>query len=223
MVTLRTYANPTETGMAKSLLDSHNIFCRLADEDVNRYGGAPFAMPIRLLVTEDQAEEAARILETKGPELSEDFDVGVDPSLPKEPVNANEQVLSEVREVHRTNQWILLLSIIVLVLAVYLVYQIPRHTSPWSPVYQAMRQYDYARAAELTQRIVRQHPDDYYAHEYLGDIYFKMGNLNQAESEFSRALNLSPPKSLQQKLEQVRERRERENRVRATATSTPWP
>ena len=33
-------------------------------------------MPIRLMVAEEQAEEAARILETKGPELSEDFDPG---------------------------------------------------------------------------------------------------------------------------------------------------
>jgi tetratricopeptide (TPR) repeat protein len=223
VVALRAYSNPVEAAIAKSLLDNHNIFCRLADENVNLLGGGPLAMPIRLLVAEDQVEEAARILETKGPGLSEDFDVGVDPSLSKEPLDVNEQILSELHEFHATNRWILLLSITVLVLAVYLVYQIPRHISPWSAVYQAMRQYDYARAAELTQKIVRQHPDDYYGHEYLGDIYFKMGNLNQAESEYSRALNLSLPHSLQQKLEQVRERRERESRVGPTATPIPWP
>src|SRR4029077_19627273 len=109
MVTIRAYSNPAEAAMAKSLLDSHDIFCRLADENVNLLGGGPLAMPIRLLVAEDQAEEAARILETKGPELSEDFDVGVDPSLSKEPLDMNEQILSELREFHATNRWILLL------------------------------------------------------------------------------------------------------------------
>jgi hypothetical protein len=61
MVTLRTYSNPAEAALAKSLLDDHKIFCSLADENVNLYGGGPLAMPIRLLVAEDQAEEAARI------------------------------------------------------------------------------------------------------------------------------------------------------------------
>ena len=67
MVALRAYSNPVEAAIAKSLLDNHNIFCRLADENVNLLGGGPLAMPICLLVAEDQAEEAAQILETKGP------------------------------------------------------------------------------------------------------------------------------------------------------------
>jgi tetratricopeptide (TPR) repeat protein len=221
MVTLRTYANPTEAGMAKSLLDSHNIFCRLADEDVNRYGGAPFAMPVRLLVTEDQAEEAARILETKGPELSENFDVGVDPSLTKEPLDVNEQILSELRKLHHANQWILLVSIAVLVLAIYLVYQIPRHTSPWSPVHQAMQHHDYERALILANKIVREHPEDDYGHEYLGYIYAQMGKLDQAEAEYSRAYELTPPQAVQERLRQIRERRQRESRSGPGAAPPP--
>ncbi len=62
MVTVRNYWNPVETGLAKSLLDDYEIFCVLADEDTNRYAGAPFAVPIRLLVREDQADQAIRIL-----------------------------------------------------------------------------------------------------------------------------------------------------------------
>ncbi len=82
MVTLRTYSNPAEAAIAKSVLDDHKIFCSLADENVNLYGGGPLAMPIRLLVAEGQAEEAARILKTKGPELSEDFDPGTADETP---------------------------------------------------------------------------------------------------------------------------------------------
>jgi hypothetical protein len=63
MVTVRTYWNGGEAAIAKSLLDDHEIFCSLADENVNLYGGGPFAMPIRLLVDEDRAELALRILD----------------------------------------------------------------------------------------------------------------------------------------------------------------
>ena len=62
MVTLRAYPNPAEAALAKSVLDDHNIFCSLADENVNLYGGGPLAMPIRLLVANEQAAEANEIL-----------------------------------------------------------------------------------------------------------------------------------------------------------------
>lgn len=62
MVTLRAFSNPAEAALAKSLLDDHKILCSLADENAYLYGGAPFAMPVRLMVAEDQAEEAERVL-----------------------------------------------------------------------------------------------------------------------------------------------------------------
>src|SRR3954468_3393607 len=62
MVTLRAFNTPAEAALAKSLLDDQGIVCSLADENSWLYGGAPMAMPVRLLVAEDQAEEAARIL-----------------------------------------------------------------------------------------------------------------------------------------------------------------
>jgi hypothetical protein len=178
MVTLRTYSNPAEAAIAKSLLDDHKIFCSLADENVNLYGGGPLAMPIRLLVAEDQAEEAARILKTKGPKLPEDFDPGTTNERPSEKGNINQEILAEVRRLHHTSLWMLLLAVSVLVIVVCIVFEIPRHTSPWSRVQQAVRQYDYQRALKLAKDIVREHPEDYYGHEYLGYIYLQMGNLN---------------------------------------------
>jgi len=62
MVTLRAFSTPAEAALAKSLLDDHGIVSSLADENSWLYGGAPFAMPVRLLVAEEQLEEAARIL-----------------------------------------------------------------------------------------------------------------------------------------------------------------
>src|SRR5882724_7813328 len=174
MITLRTYSNPAEAAMAKSRLDDRNISCALADENVNLYGGGPLAMPIRLLVAEEQAEEAARILERKGPELPEDFDPGTAIEAQTKNGNISDQILSELRGLRYTNQSVLLLNIVVLVIAVYLVFEIPRHTNPWSPVYQAVRRYDYERALKLATKIVKEHPDDYYGHEYLGYIYSYM-------------------------------------------------
>jgi tetratricopeptide (TPR) repeat protein len=223
MVTLRTYSNPAEAAMAKSLLDDHKILCSLADENVNLYGGGPLAMPIRLLVADEQAEEASRILETKGLELPEDFDSGTAAEAPNAKEDINQQILSEVRGLHHINQWILLVTVAVLVMAVYLICEIPRNTSPWSPVYQAVRRYDYERALTLAKRIVGEHPEDYYGHEYLGYIYLQMGNLKLAELEYSRACELAPPKGLQEKVEEIRKRRDRELRPHPSATPIPWP
>jgi cytochrome c-type biogenesis protein CcmH/NrfG len=223
MVTIRTYSNPAEAAIAKSLLDSHDIFCRLADENVNLYGGGPLAMPIRLLVAEDQAQEAMRILETKGPELPKDFDPGIASETQAGKEDINKQILSELRGLYHTNQWVLLIAVTVLIIAVYLLYKIPRHTTPWSPVYQAMRHYDYQRALILAKGIVQRHPEDYYGHEYLGYIYLQMGNLNQAELEYSRASELAPPERLKAKAEEVRKRIERQASSQPNATPTPRP
>jgi hypothetical protein len=66
MVTLCAFSTQAEAALAKSVLDDHNITSALADENSYLYGGAPMAMPVRLLVAEEQAAEAARILETGG-------------------------------------------------------------------------------------------------------------------------------------------------------------
>jgi hypothetical protein len=63
VVTIRTYLNLAQAELAKSLLDDYEICCAVAHENAHLYGGAPFAMPIGLLVDEDQAEQALRILD----------------------------------------------------------------------------------------------------------------------------------------------------------------
>jgi tetratricopeptide (TPR) repeat protein len=224
VVTVRTYSNPAEAAMAKSLLDDHKIFCSLADENVNLYGGGPLAMPIRLMVAEEQAEEAARILDTKGPELSEDFDPGSAIEMPKQKEDINQQLLSEVRGLRHTNQWIVLIAIAVFATTAYLVIELPqRVTSPWSAITQATRRYDYERAISSTKKLIAEHPEDYYGYEYLGNIYFQMGKLNEAEAEYSRAYQLAPPEHLKAKIEEVRKRIEREARTQPSATPIPWP
>lgn len=62
MVTVRTYWNQADAALAKSLLDNYEIFCALIHENANLYGQAPIAMPVRLVVDENQAEQAVWIL-----------------------------------------------------------------------------------------------------------------------------------------------------------------
>ena len=67
MVTLRTYFDPFEAGLAKSRLEAGEIICTLADENVNSWTAAKFAIPVRLLVRQDQAQHALAILDWPSP------------------------------------------------------------------------------------------------------------------------------------------------------------
>ena len=60
MVTVRTYSNSHAATLAKSLLDNYEIPCALLHENANLL--YPFAMPIRLMVADDQADRAIQIL-----------------------------------------------------------------------------------------------------------------------------------------------------------------
>jgi tetratricopeptide (TPR) repeat protein len=222
MVTIRAYSNPAEAAMAKSLLDSHDIFCRLADENVNLYGGGPLAMPIRLLVAEDQAEEAARVLDTKGPELPGDFDPGMPVEVQIRKEDVTEKILSELRGLHHGNQWLVVIGVTVLAILLYLAFGTPREVDPWSRVQQAIQRHDYSQALKLAEQVVSEAPDDYYAHAYLGYIFSQMGNLDQAELEYSRAYELSA-KDLKARLEAVRKRRGRQGQMNAKSTPTSIP
>jgi tetratricopeptide (TPR) repeat protein len=222
VVTIRTYTNAAEAAIAKSLLDSHDIFSRLADENVNLYGGGPLAMPIRLLVAEDQAQEAMRILETKGPELPKDFDPSAPVEIPNNKESGNEQILSELRRLRHSGQWILVIGVTLLAIVLYLVFKIPRDTDPWLRVQQAIQRHEYERALGLTREIVNERPDNNYGHEYLGYIYSRMGKLDQAELEYSRAYELSV-KDLKEKLEAIRKRRDREAHIQRTVTPLTSP
>jgi hypothetical protein len=74
VVTLRRYFNVAEAAFAKTLLDDQGIFCSMADENSYLYGGAGFAMSARILVAEEQFQEALRILDEPAPALLQDLE-----------------------------------------------------------------------------------------------------------------------------------------------------
>jgi hypothetical protein len=73
VVTLRRYFNAAEAAFAKTLLDNRGIFCSIADENSYLYGGAGFAMSIRILVAEEQFKEASRVLDQTAPAPDEEM------------------------------------------------------------------------------------------------------------------------------------------------------
>jgi hypothetical protein len=63
MVTVRTYWSLVEAALAKSVLDNYEIRCALLDENVGRYNiGQQIAVPIRLVVDENDLDRAICIL-----------------------------------------------------------------------------------------------------------------------------------------------------------------
>lgn len=62
MVAVRVFWSQAEAALHKSRLDDHEIFSALLHENAHLYGGAPMAMPIRLLVDDYEAELALCIL-----------------------------------------------------------------------------------------------------------------------------------------------------------------
>lgn len=115
MITVRTFASPIEAGLAKSILDDYGIFSVLIDQDMNRYSGAPFAVPVRLQVQEDEAERANHI-------LSDDLEAAA--SIDHEWENAAESPSIFRKEaVSSQNPWELLAVALVLLLPAIAVLQ----------------------------------------------------------------------------------------------------
>ena len=101
MVTLRAFSTAAEAALAKSLLDDHGIVSSLADENSYLYGGAQFAMPVRLMVAEEELEEAARILSDPPDGLN------VEPAVEKQIAQATSRLRHE-EEMSDNNPWQLL-------------------------------------------------------------------------------------------------------------------
>src|ERR1051326_2734645 len=110
LVTLRSYSNALDAAIAKSRLDDHQIVCSLADENAHLYGGGPLAMPVRLLVEEEQAERAAHVLDDPQPPPPDDFDPGGEPAN----TPGTSPQVPELEKLRRMNQWIIGLLVILL-------------------------------------------------------------------------------------------------------------
>jgi tetratricopeptide (TPR) repeat protein len=224
MVTLRTFNNAAEAALAKSVLDDHGISSSLADEASHLYGGAPTAMPVRLLVREDQRDEALRILDTPGPELPDDFEVVGDLDPPAEA--SAPDLARELRNLQQTVRRIVVVSSLLFFLlwcfVAYLLTDRPTYSERlWSKFSSALRQSDLAKARRIAQAAVKEYPDEYWSHEWLAEVDFDRKNFSNAEVEYQRAYELLPSEQIRKRLQEIRERVVPKSSNPTTPTPTP--
>jgi tetratricopeptide (TPR) repeat protein len=209
MVTLRVFDSPLEAGLVKSLLNDRGIECELADEASHDLSGAAVAVPIRLLVREDQAEEALRILKHPGPGLPEDFDPGANPE--ETAPETRPDVATQLDQLRKTVRRLIVVSTVLFFLlwcfVAYLLTDRPNYASRlWLAIATASRHSDFEKARRLAETAVKRYPGEYWSHEWLADVEFRANNLKGAEVEYQRAYDLLPNQEIKKRLQEIRSR-----------------
>ena len=118
----------------------------------------------------------------------------------------NQEILKELQKSRRSNQ-VLMAVIAIVLLLVSVSHQKPAEPDhSWTAVQTAVKQLDYSRALTMAQANVARQPSDYYGHSYLGFIYLAMGDVTNSEAEYSRAYQLFPSEDNEKSLSAVRKR-----------------
>jgi cytochrome c-type biogenesis protein CcmH/NrfG len=131
----------------------------------------------------------------------------------------NQAILVELRKLKRLFYAILFFFILASVPAFYAGLT---HDSPdsWERVSAAMRQQNFPAALSMAQSLVRQQPDYYYGHAYLGVIYLAMDDVTNAEVQYSRAYQLFPNEDGRKDLAAVQKRLAAEAGFKLQSTTT---
>ena len=119
----------------------------------------------------------------------------------------NQDILVELRKLKRVLYVILVLIILGSVPAFYAGFTrgLPKADS-WDRVTTAMKHQDFQAALSIGQTLVAGQPNYYYGHAYLGAIYLAMGDVTNAEAQYSRAYELFPNEESEKDLAAVRKR-----------------
>jgi len=226
MVTLRVFDSALQAGLAKSLLKARGIECALADEASHDLSGAAVAVPVRLLVKEDQAEEALRILDHPGPGLPEDFDPGA--SSEEFAPEIRSDVATQLNQLRITVRRLVVVSTILFFLlwcfVAYLLTDRPTYvTRLYRAIRTAVRDSDFEKARRLAERAVKEYPHEYWSHEWLADVEFDTNALVAAESEYRRAYEFTPTERIKKRLQEVRVRLSSQPSPSPSPSATPSP
>jgi Flp pilus assembly protein TadD len=69
-----------------------------------------------------------------------------------------------------------------------------------------MSRQDFPAALSMAQALAARQPSYYYGHTYLGVIYLAMGDVTNAEAQYSRSYELFPSENSAKDLAAVRKR-----------------
>ena len=119
----------------------------------------------------------------------------------------NQEILVEIRKLKRVFYVILVLVIVGSVPAFYAGFTRGlSKTDSWDRVTTAMKRQDFPAALSMGQALVAGQPNYYYGHAYVGAIYLAMGDVTNAEAQYSRAYELFPNEESEKDLAAVRKR-----------------
>ena len=119
----------------------------------------------------------------------------------------NQEILAELRKLKRVFYVILVFIILGALPAFYAGFTRGySQANSWDRVRTAMSRQDFPAALSMAQALVARQPDYYYEHAYLGAIYLAMGDVTNAETQYSRAYELFPNEESQKDLAAVRKR-----------------
>ena len=119
----------------------------------------------------------------------------------------NQEILAELRKLKRVFYVILVFIILGALPAFYAGFTRGySQVNSWDRVRTAMSRQDFPAALSMAQALVARQPDYYYGHAYLGAIYLAMGDVTNAETQYSRAYELFPNEESQKDLAAVRKR-----------------
>ncbi|HEX7470871.1 MAG TPA: hypothetical protein VF437_09110 [Verrucomicrobiae bacterium] len=119
----------------------------------------------------------------------------------------NQEILAELRKLKRVFYVILVFIILGALPAFYAGFTRGySQANSWDRVRTAMSRQDFPAALSMAQALVARQPDYYYGHAYLGAIYLAMGDVTNAETQYSRAYELFPNEESQKDLAAVRKR-----------------
>jgi cytochrome c-type biogenesis protein CcmH/NrfG len=117
----------------------------------------------------------------------------------------NVEILAELRKLKRIFYTMLVVFILACITP-FIAGFTHDSSDSWDRVTTAMRHQNFPAALSMAQSLVRQQPDYYYGHAYLGAIYLAVGDVTNAEAQYSRAYQLFPNEESQKDLAAVRKR-----------------
>ena len=117
----------------------------------------------------------------------------------------NQAILAELRKLKRIFYAMLVVFILACIPA-FIAGFTHDSSDSWERVTTAMRHQNFPAALSMAQALVRQQPDYYYGHAYLGAIYLAMGDVTNAEVQYSRAYQLFPNEESQKDLAAIQKR-----------------
>jgi cytochrome c-type biogenesis protein CcmH/NrfG len=122
--------------------------------------------------------------------------------------DTNQEILAELRKLTQINQraYYLLIVIVIAVAATIFFEKKTHQQDPWKNVNLAWDQQDYSEALSLAQNILSKDTNNAWGHEYLGNIYFRMGDITNAEAAYKQAYQLYPSKTYEDNIQTIEKR-----------------